>query len=83
MYSQCSMGRPRKDRGSRIAVRRLRRLAFPLAVTACLAACGTPVGVSPDFRGSYWDHARVTNPNGGGPQIEVWGPPDPSFPTIR
>jgi hypothetical protein len=83
MYAQCSMDKPRTDRGSRIAVRPLRRLAFLLAVSAWLAACGTPVGVSPNFRNSYWDHALVTNPSGGGPQIERWGPPDPSFPTLR
>jgi hypothetical protein len=83
MYSQCSMGKPRSDRGTCVATRALWRLASLLAITAWLGACATPVGVAPDMQGTYWDHALVTNPNGGGPQIERWGPPDPSFPTIR
>ena len=57
----------------------LRRLAFPLVLMSSLAACGTPVGVAPNLQGTYWGHALVTNPNGGGPQIVIWGPPDPTF----
>jgi hypothetical protein len=45
-----------------------------------LAACSTPVGVAANLRGTYWQHALVTNPNGGGPQIVIWGPPDPFVP---
>jgi hypothetical protein len=40
-----------------------------------LASCDTPVGVSPTLQGTYWEHALVTNPNGGGPQVVRWGPP--------
>ena len=57
---------------------RPRPLACLLAVGLLLTACDTPVGVAPNLRGTYWEHARVTNPNGGGPQVVIWGPPDPS-----
>jgi len=40
-----------------------------------LTSCDTPVGRAPDLQGSYWQNAVVTNPNGGGPQIVRWGPP--------
>jgi hypothetical protein len=57
------------------------RVTFLLATAAWLAACSTtPVGVAPNLRGTYWGHAIVTNPNGGGPQVIRWGPPDPWFP---
>jgi hypothetical protein len=65
------------DHASRNGKLPLRRLAFPLAVTCLLAACNTPIGVAPNLRGTYWEHALVTYPNGGGPQVVVWGPPDP------
>lgn len=48
-----------------------------------LTSCDTPVGVAPDLQGTYWEHALVTNPYGGGPQVVRWGPPEnrlPSFP---
>jgi hypothetical protein len=67
------------DQGNRIGMRALRRRAFLLAVSAWLAACNnTPVGVAPNLRGTYWEHALVTNPNGGGPQVVIWGPPEPA-----
>jgi hypothetical protein len=52
-----------------------RRLGCVLAVTAALAACDTPEGTVPAWRGTYLEHAVVTNPNGGGPQVIRWGPP--------
>lgn len=59
------------------AHRRVGRIALLLAVGALLAACGnnTPVGESPAFQGTYLEHALVTNPNGGGPMVERYGPP--------
>lgn len=68
------------NQGSRIGTRAFRRLAFLLAVMPWLASCNTPVGVAPNLRGTYWEHALVTNPNGGGPQVVIWGPPDPFIP---
>jgi hypothetical protein len=62
---------------SRVGKRALRRLALPLAVMAMLAACSdAPIGVAPNFHGTLWEHALMTNPNGGGPQVVRWGPPD-------
>lgn len=49
--------------------------ALLTVVSGILAACGTPVGVSPALKGTYWEHALVTNPNGGGPVVVRWGPP--------
>jgi hypothetical protein len=66
----------RGDRGNRIETRALPRLAFLMAVMAGLASCNPPVGVAPDLRGTYWAHALVTNPNGGGAQVVRWGPPE-------
>jgi hypothetical protein len=40
-----------------------------------VASCDTPVGRAPDLQGSYWQNAVVTNPNGDGPQVVRWGPP--------
>jgi hypothetical protein len=55
-----------------------------LAVIAALAACSTaPVGIAPNLKGSYWENARVTNPNGGGPQVVRWGPPQNYNPSGR
>ena len=55
-----------------------RRIACGLAAGVSLAACTTaPIGQAPNLRGTYWEHALVTNPNGGGPQVVIWGPPDP------
>jgi hypothetical protein len=54
----------------------VRRLGLALAITLPVAACDEPVGVSPAFRGTLWEHALVTNPNGGGPMVVRFGPPD-------
>jgi hypothetical protein len=52
-----------------------RRIACMLAAVVSLGACSTaPIGQAPNLRGTYLEHALVTNPNGGGPQVEVWGP---------
>jgi len=51
------------------------RIALLLAAGPLLAACDTPVGVAPNLRGTYWQNAIVTNPNGDGPQVVRWGPP--------
>lgn len=45
------------------------------AAGGMLASCDAPVGMSPALQGTYWEHALVTNPNGGGPQVVRWGPP--------
>jgi len=41
-----------------------------------LASCGTPVGRAPDLRGTYRATSLVTNPDGDGPQVVRWGPPE-------
>lgn len=53
----------------------LRWFALLTAAAGSLASCDTPVGVAPALRGTYWEHALVTNPDGGGPQVVRWGPP--------
>ena len=58
-------------------------LALLTAAGGMLAACDTPVGRAPNLQGDYWQNALVTNPNGGGPQVVRWGPPqnyNPSMP---
>jgi hypothetical protein len=49
--------------------------ALLTAAGGMLASCDAPVGVSPALQGTYWEHALVTNPDGGGPQVVRWGPP--------
>lgn len=49
--------------------------AMLTAAGLILASCDTPVGVSPALKGTYWEHALVTNPYGGGPMVVMWGPP--------
>jgi hypothetical protein len=49
--------------------------ALLTAAGGMLVSCDTPVGVSPDRQRTYWQSAIVTNPNGGGPQVVRWGPP--------
>jgi hypothetical protein len=66
-----------------ISSRVCRRLAWFVALTATggmLASCDTPVGVSPALQGTYWSHALVTNPDGTGPQVVRWGPPQNDIP---
>ncbi len=66
---------------------RLRRslpwFALLTATGAMLASCDTPVGVSPALQGTYWQNALVTNPDGGGPQVVRWGPPQNYNPAGR
>jgi hypothetical protein len=50
-------------------------LVMLVIAAASLVSCDTSVGVSPALQGSYLQNARVTNPNGGGPQVVRWGPP--------
>ena len=59
------------------ACRWLARFVLLGAACVVLASCDTPVGVSPALKGTYWEHAIVTNPYGGGPMEVRWGPPDP------
>jgi len=78
MHRHCAISMWRPARNSRSRMGALRRIACVLAADVALAACQTaPVGQAPNLRGTYWEHALVTNPNGGGPQVVVWGPPDP------
>jgi len=57
------------------ARRRLTGFAILTLAGGMLASCDTPVGRAPDLQGSYWQNAVVTNPNGNGPQVVRWGPP--------
>ena len=70
------MCKRRADRHGRSWVRAVQRLIWPLAAVSSLVACNAPIGVAPNLQGTYWEHALVTNPNGGGPQVVRWGPPD-------
>ncbi len=54
--------------------------ALLTAAGGTLTSCDTPVGVSPALKGTYWEHALVTNPDGGGPMVVRWGPPEPYVP---
>lgn len=45
------------------------------AAGGTLASCDSPIGTAPDLQGTYWQNALVTNPDGGGPQVVRWGPP--------
>ncbi|HUB16043.1 MAG TPA: hypothetical protein VMB34_29120 [Acetobacteraceae bacterium] len=63
--------------------RHVRRVAILLAAGALLAACDTPIGKAPNLQGGYWENALVTNPNGGGPQVVRWGPPQNYNPSQR
>jgi len=54
-----------------------RWLALCASLTA--ASCDTPIGVSPSLKGTYLQHALVTNPDGRGPQVVRWGPPGPAL----
>lgn len=56
----------------------------PLAVFGALlmlASCAaTPTGLGQDPIGPAGGQAIITNPNGGGPQVKLWGPPDSTNP---
>jgi len=56
--------------------RRLALVALLAAVGGILASCDTPIGVSPALRGTYRENSLVTNPDGNGPQVVRWGPPE-------
>jgi hypothetical protein len=49
-----------------------------VAAAMALAACDTPVGTPPSWRNLPLPPTQVTNPDGGGPQVTRWGPPDTS-----
>ena len=56
-----------------------RSLALCASLTAAggmLASCDTPIGVSPALQGTYRATSIVTNPDGDGPQVVRWGPPE-------
>jgi len=86
----CGEGRPQlagagdhygeRDKVSSRVCRWLAWFASLTAAGGILASCGTPVGVSPALRGTYWEHALVTNPDGAGPQVVRWGPPQNDIP---
>jgi hypothetical protein len=61
----------------------LPRVVLLTAACGMLASCDTPVGVSPALQGTYWQNAVVTNPDGGGPQVVRWGPPQNYNPAGR
>lgn len=63
--------------------RRLAWFALLIAAGGTLASCDTPVGVSPALKGTYREHALVTNPYGGGPMVVRWGAPENVLPTGR
>lgn len=65
------------------AGRRLAWLAMLIVAGGTLASCDTPVGRAPNLQGTYWQNAIVTNPNGGGPQVVRWGPPQNYNPASR
>jgi hypothetical protein len=63
----------------KISSRERRLLALVALFTAAggmLASCNAPVGVSPALRGTYRENSLVTNPDGNGPQVVRWGPPE-------
>jgi hypothetical protein len=63
----------------KVSSRMYRGLAWIALLTAAggtLASCDTPIGVSPALQGTYRENALVTNPDGGGPQVVRWGPPE-------
>jgi hypothetical protein len=54
------------------------RMVLPIAAAAALTACDTPVGTPSARRNVGSPPIQVTNPEGGGPQVTRWGPPDTS-----
>ena len=65
--SQCSY---------QISCRWLSLCALLTAACGMLASCDTPIGVSPALQGTYRATSLVTNPDGDGPQVVRWGPPE-------
>ncbi len=50
--------------------------ALLIAAATALTSCDTPIGTPPAWRNVGTVPTVVTNPNGGGPQVTRWGPPD-------
>jgi len=56
--------------------RRLATLTLRICAAAILlSARDLPTGTPPSWRGTYFDKAVTTNPNGCGPQVIRYGPP--------
>jgi hypothetical protein len=51
-------------------------LVLLTTVGGTLASCNTPIGVSQALQGTYWQNAIVTHPEGDGPEVVLWGPPE-------
>ena len=64
------------QRSYQISCRWLALCALLTAAGGMLASCDTPVGVSPALQGTYRATSLVTNPDGDGPQVVRWGPPE-------
>jgi len=47
------------------------------AAVILLSACDGRLGTPASWRGTYLDKATATNPQGGGPQVIQFGPPQP------
>ena len=66
----------RSQRSYWIACRWLAVCALLTATGGMLVSCDTPIGRAPDLQGTYRATSLVTNPDGGGPQVVRWGPPE-------
>ena len=64
------------QRSYQISFRRVALCALLTAAGGILASCETPIGVSPALQGTYREASIVTNPDGDGPQVVRWGPPE-------
>ena len=53
-------------------------LVVLVAIVTTLTGCATPVGDPSSWRNLPLPPTQVTNPEGGGPQVTRWGPPDTS-----
>ena len=67
----------RRQRSDQISCRWLPLCALLAAAGGMLASCDTPIGVSPALQGTYRAGSLVTNPDGDGPHVVRWGPPEP------
>ena len=56
--------------------RSLALVALLTAASGMLVSCDTPIGVSPALQGTYRENSLVTNPDGSGPKVVRWGPPE-------
>ena len=66
------------ERSYQILCRWLALCALLTAAGGVLASCDTPIGVSPALQGTYRATSLVTNPDGNGPAVVRWGPPEPA-----